>query len=93
MTTTEAELERLRADIQKLRADFEHLGETLGRVARAGAGAAAEGFCDATKDMRHDFKKTVGQVTEKIEDNPLMAAVAAFGIGMLLAGLFSGRRT
>jgi len=93
MTTTEAELGRLREDIQKLRADIEQLGGALGRAARAGADAAAESVCDATKDIRKDFKRTVDRVTGQIEDNPVTAAAAAFGIGMLLGRLFSGRQS
>jgi len=92
MTTTEAEIDQLRSDIQKLRTDIEHLGTTLGRVARAGVREAGENVCDATEDLRADVNRTAKRVTDKIEENPVAAAVAALGIGMFLGRLCAGRR-
>jgi hypothetical protein len=92
MTTTESEIEHLRSDIQKLRTDIEHLGTTLGRVVRAGTRDAGERVSDATEDFRADLHRTTERVTSKIEENPLVAAVAALGLGMLLGRLCTGRR-
>jgi ElaB/YqjD/DUF883 family membrane-anchored ribosome-binding protein len=92
MSTTEAEIEHLRADIQRLRADIEQLGTTLGRVARAGAREAGESVCGATGGFRTDLRHTVDRVTSSIEENPIAAAVAALGVGMLLGRIFSCRR-
>lgn len=91
-TTTEAEIEHLRADIQKLRSDIENLGTTLGRMAHAKTRDATEIFRDATADLREEVQHAAGHVTGKIEENPVAAALAALGIGMLLGRLCSGRR-
>lgn len=92
MSTTEAELGKLRDDLEKLRKDIEHLGATLGRVARAGIHDAGENACDATDGLRAEWHRASHRLTDKIEDNPLGAALAAMGIGLLLGGLFSGQR-
>jgi len=93
MTTTEAELRRLRDDIQKLRADIEHLGTTLGRAARESFRTAGENVCDATEDLRANWRTTADHVAENIKDNPVRAALAALGVGLLLGGLFSNNRS
>jgi len=93
MTTTEAELDKLRGDIQKLRADFEQIGATIGRVAKAGVREAGQNACDGTEDLRAEWQKAAGRVTDKIEDNPLGAALAALGIGLLLGRLLSSHRS
>jgi hypothetical protein len=92
MTTTEAEIEHLRADIQKLRADIEHIGVTLGRVARAGVREAGESVSDATEDLRNEVGRRARHLTDTIEENPIAAAVAALGLGMLLGRICAGRR-
>jgi ElaB/YqjD/DUF883 family membrane-anchored ribosome-binding protein len=92
MATTEAEIEQLRSDIQKLRGDIEQLGATLGRVARAGAREAGEGVCGATDGLRAEARQAAHRLTDKIEDNPVAASVAALGLGMLLGRLVAGSR-
>jgi len=92
MTTTEAEIDHLRSDIQKLRSDIEQLGTTLSRVARASMREAGESVSDATEDLRAEACQTAKRFTDKIEENPVAAAVAALGLGMLLGRICAGRR-
>jgi len=92
MSATEAELDKLRSDIQKLRTDIEHLGATLGRAAKAGVREAGERACDATEELCTDWQKAAGRMSDKIEDNPVGAALVALGIGLLLGRLFSSYR-
>jgi hypothetical protein len=92
MSTTEGELDKLRGEIQKLRSDLEHLGTTIGRAAKVGVREAGESACDATENIRREWQKAAGRVTDKIEDNPVGASLAALGLGMLLGRLFSSNR-
>jgi len=93
MTTTEAELSKLRDDIHKLRADIEHLGTTMGRAARERFRTAGENVCDATEDLRADWRTTAEHLAKNIKDNPVRAALAALGVGLLLGGVFSNNRS
>lgn len=92
MTTTEAEIERMRSEMQKLRAEIEQLGSKLGRTAKAGVREAGESVCKATKDFRKDIGRTAEQISDTIESNPVAAALGAFGVGMLLGRIFAARR-
>lgn len=92
MNTTETEIDQLRRDIQKLRGDIEALGSTIGRVAKAGVREAHENICGAKKGFGTDLRDSAEHLTQTIEQNPVATALAAFGIGMLLGRLCSGRR-
>lgn len=92
MTTTEAEVEHLRADIKKLREDIEKMGATLGRIAVVGAREAGEHASDATEGLRDELTRGAAQLTGRIEKNPLGAALTALGIGLILGLLFAGDR-
>lgn len=93
MSTTEAEFDKLRSEIHKLRTELEQLGTTLGRAAKAGVCEAGENVCNATETLRGEWQKAAGRVTDKIEDNPVGATLAALGVGLLLGRLFSSNRS
>lgn len=91
MATTEAEIDQLRKDLQKLRTDFENLGATLGRTAYAGVRETGERICETARDLG-GLRQTKDHLTRSIEENPVAAALAALGVGVLLGRLCSGRR-
>ncbi len=91
MATTESEFDQLRSDIQKLRADIEQIGATIGRVGKKtlrDVGVA----CDPTRTLRAKWRNTAQGLSDKIEENPVRAALATFGIGLVIGRILSGRR-
>lgn len=91
MNTTETEIDQLRSDMQKLRGDIEALGSTIGRIANAGVREVHENICGAKKGFGMDIRDRAEHFTQSLEQNPVSTALAAFGVGMLLGRLCSGR--
>jgi ElaB/YqjD/DUF883 family membrane-anchored ribosome-binding protein len=92
------DLENIKSSFNQLREDVAGLlGQAFG-LGKHGAGAAREAGVDAMealKDRLGDLKgqgmKRVETFERKIEDNPLPAALIAFGIGFVIAKVLSRR--
>ena len=92
------DIESIKTGFAQLRRDvMDLLGSALG-LGRHGAEAArdnAAGAVDALKSRLADLKDRgadgVSAVEKKIEDNPLPAALIAFGVGFVLAKFLSRR--
>ena len=61
------------------------------RAANAGAAEAAAKAREAGEKVWAGAKKQVNTVAEEIEERPLTAAAAAFGLGVVVGLLFSRR--
>jgi len=92
------EVESLKSSFGQLRHDvMDLLGHAFG-IGREGAGAAKEGAAeavDALKSRLTDLKTRgadgVSAVERKIEENPLPAALIAFGVGYVIAKIMTRR--
>jgi len=92
------ELESLKSSFGQLRGDVMDLLSHAFGVGREGAGAAKEGASEAMealKDRMKDLKARgsdgVSAVEKKIEENPIPAALIAFGVGYVLAKFLTRR--
>lgn len=89
---TEADIKALQAEMKQLRADLASLGETLRDTVRHGGAEAAAKARETGEELWNDAKKFAHGVTGEIEQKPVSAALAAFGIGMILGMIFCSRR-
>lgn len=91
-TSTEADIQALRAEIKELRADLGSLTETLRDLVRHGGAEATAKVRESGEKLWDEAKKRASGLAEEIEDKPVTAAVTAFSVGVLLGMIFSGRR-
>jgi ElaB/YqjD/DUF883 family membrane-anchored ribosome-binding protein len=96
------DLDALKEEMSRLRDDFVDLAHVLKDVTRSGVEAARErldggthGLLDELRSvldrLRTRGKEAVGSVEAKVEKNPLVSVMVAFGIG-LVAGKLLERR-
>lgn len=91
-TGPDADVQALQAEMAQLRADFAKVTETLKQIAAARSAAFlgdAKGTADRLTAEMQRHARTVG---DTVEERPYTAALASFGIGLILGMLFSGRR-
>jgi ElaB/YqjD/DUF883 family membrane-anchored ribosome-binding protein len=88
----ELSIEKLVEEIRNLRSDFSWIGESLIGRARQQTAEAAARVRQAAEGTWSEARDAAAGVTDRIEDQPLVATAIAFGIGMLLGMLLTGRR-
>lgn len=94
----QGELESLKGSFGQLRHDvMDLLGHAFG-IGREGADAAKEGAAEAVdalksrlKDLKSRGADSLSAVESKIEENPIPAALIAFGVGYVIAKLMTRR--
>jgi ElaB/YqjD/DUF883 family membrane-anchored ribosome-binding protein len=91
-SATEGDVKVLQEQLEQLRNDFAGLSSTLKDLARHGIGDAAQRVAVPAEKAWDDVKRRATAVTHEIEEKPLASAFTAFGIGLVLGILFSGRR-
>jgi ElaB/YqjD/DUF883 family membrane-anchored ribosome-binding protein len=79
-------------EMRQLRTDISRISEALVGVARRQANQAATKVRNAAEDGWTETKGAAAGVAKKIEEQPLTASAIAFGIGMVMAMLLTGRR-
>jgi ElaB/YqjD/DUF883 family membrane-anchored ribosome-binding protein len=90
---TSEDLKTLRAEMANLRADLGKIGDALRSLVRHGGEAAADKATEAAESLKAEIGNQAARLTKEIEQRPLTAVLAAFGLGMLLGMLFGGRRS
>ena len=91
-SATDNDFEALQAEMKKLRADFANLNETVRDLIRHGSADAAGKARESSERVWNEARRRFEGVTAGIEEKPVASAVTAFGIGIVLGLLFSGRR-
>jgi ElaB/YqjD/DUF883 family membrane-anchored ribosome-binding protein len=86
------DVKKLSDDMTELRADFTRIAETLADLVRLRGQEAAAKFQGSAEETWADAKQHFEGVKKKIHDEPVTAALAAFGIGLVLGILLFGRR-
>jgi ElaB/YqjD/DUF883 family membrane-anchored ribosome-binding protein len=94
-----AEIDGIKDSFAQLKHDMVELFSRAFGLGRAGADVAKDQAADAVENLKHrlaDLKEAgsdrLANVSKKIEQNPVQAALIAFGVGFLLAKLMGGRK-
>ena len=85
-SATEADIEALKAELKELRAQFGDVAQVLKNLAQHGRDEAAEKVRGAWNEAG---KKAEG-LTQKIEEQPVNAALIALSVGVLAGMFFNG---
>ncbi len=86
------DLQALAGEIQHLREDFTRIRAVLEELIRHRGGAAAAQATKTAERAWDEVNRTAESAAHKLEERPLTTIGSAFGIGLLLGLLFSGRR-
>ena len=89
---TDASIDTLVEEMKQLRTDISRISEAMVGVARRQTNEAAARVRDVAEDGWGEAKGAAADVARKIEEQPLKASAIAFGIGMVLGMLLTGRR-
>jgi ElaB/YqjD/DUF883 family membrane-anchored ribosome-binding protein len=82
----------LQAEIKQLRADFAKIAGTLHDIASNSVAGAGQQVQASTEKVWTEVKRQADSVSREIEQNPIAAALAAFGSGILLGLLLNRHR-
>lgn len=86
------DVEALRAEITALRNDLGSVVHTIRDMGAERGTAAYERMHEAAEQARAKGHRAAEAVAEGVEHRPFTSLASAFGIGLLLGLLFSGRR-
>ena len=88
----DADLEALAAEVKNLREDFGRVGKVLEELVRHRGNAAAAEATRRAERAWDEVSQKAETAAQTMEQNPLATLAGAFGLGMVLGMLFSGRR-
>jgi len=80
---------QLRKDVMDLLSHAFGLGRTGADAAKEGAAEAVESLKERLSELKERGAEGVSVVEQRIEENPIRAVLMAFGIGFILAKVFS----
>jgi ElaB/YqjD/DUF883 family membrane-anchored ribosome-binding protein len=89
----ETDVQLLTEEVKRLRADFAKLADVLRTTAEHAGEEAAVQARAAGERAWTGAKSKADDLIQRIEDRPVTSTAIAFGIGMLFALLFFGRRS
>jgi ElaB/YqjD/DUF883 family membrane-anchored ribosome-binding protein len=82
----------LQTEIKQLRADFAQIAGTIRDLASSSVAVAGQQAQASTEKVWTEVKRQVDSVSREIEEQPLAAALTAFGAGVLLGLLLNRHR-
>ena len=88
-TGSTATLSSLVSDVANLRADMSSVTEALRSLGEGASSRAGELWRSANETM----KPSVDTLQRTVQSNPVLSLLAAVGVGMILARVFSSGRT
>jgi ElaB/YqjD/DUF883 family membrane-anchored ribosome-binding protein len=88
----EADLKALHEQLRQLRSDFAALATTLKDLAQHGIGEASQRAAAPGERAWDEVGRHAETISREIGEKPIASAFAAFGVGLILGVLFSGRR-
>ena len=86
-----ADLANLQNSFEQLRDDVAKLLSSAAHTAKSGVGSIKDHAAGAVSDLKERSSDSLDRVGKQISRNPLLSAGMAFGIGYILAKLFSRR--
>jgi ElaB/YqjD/DUF883 family membrane-anchored ribosome-binding protein len=90
--TMDKDVEALRDEITALRKDLGAVVHTIKDMGAERGTAAYERMQQAAERARAQGQKAADSIADGVEHKPFTSLASAFGIGLLLGLLFSGRR-
>lgn len=90
---TDPDLQALAGEIKHLREDFARVGTVLEDLLRHRTSAAANEATRRATEAWDEVNRRAESAAHTIEQNPLTTVGGAFGLGLVLGMLFSGRRS
>ena len=91
-SSSDDDIQSLRAELKKLRDDFAHLGDILKDVARNRGAEAADKIRSTAERGWTEARSTAQNVLEEMEERPLGTAMIVFVAGMVFGLMLGGRR-
>lgn len=91
-TKSQEDATKLSEEVTGLRADFARIAETLTDFVRQRGEEAAAKFQGSAEETWSHAKQSFDGVKKKIHDEPVTATLAAFGVGLIIGLILSGRR-
>ena len=89
----ETDVQALSEEVVRLRADLAKLAELLRTTAGHAGEEAANQARAAGERAWTGAKSTADELLQRIESRPVSSTAIAFGVGILFAMIFSGRRS
>ena len=83
---------KLSEEVNGLRADLARVAETITDFVRTRGQDAAAKLQGTAEETWSEAKQKLDCVGKKIHEEPVTAAAVAFGIGLIIGLIFSGRR-
>jgi ElaB/YqjD/DUF883 family membrane-anchored ribosome-binding protein len=83
---------KISEEVSGLKAEISRIAETVADFVRTRGADAASHFSDTAQEGWTEAKKKIDCVNKKIHEEPVTACAVAFGIGLVLGLIFSGRR-
>ena len=91
-SSSDDDIQSLKAELKKLRDDFASIGDILKDVARNRGAEAADRIRSTAERGWSEAKSTAQNVLEEMEERPLGTAMVVFVAGMLFGLMLGGRR-
>lgn len=86
------DLEAIRAEMNALRSDLSSVVQTLRDIGEERGTAVYDRLRHSAERARNEGQRRAESVAHEIEQRPFTSLASAFGIGLLLGLLFSGRK-
>lgn len=90
-TNSSEAVDQLKADLETLRKDLAQIADSVKSESKDKLAAGAEQARKKAQQTRKQAEEAAQQVGQKIEENPLVSILVAFGLGFLV-GLILDRR-
>jgi ElaB/YqjD/DUF883 family membrane-anchored ribosome-binding protein len=91
-SSSDDDIQSLRAELKNLRDDFTKIGDILKDVARNRGAEAADRIRSTAERGWTEAKSTAQNVLEEMEERPLGTAMIVFVAGMVFGLMLGGRR-
>jgi len=86
-TSTDKELEQLKAEFANLRKELSTIGDTVGRIASSATEEGQQRVRSAADQTRQKAQEHWGAFEREVEERPMTSIAAALGIGFILGRL------
>jgi ElaB/YqjD/DUF883 family membrane-anchored ribosome-binding protein len=90
---TSADAQTLSDELEKLRADLMQVSATVRDILDHTSGEVRHTANTAVDAAWSKAKRTVGAVTNEIDEKPVSSALIALGVGVALGAILFGRRS
>jgi ElaB/YqjD/DUF883 family membrane-anchored ribosome-binding protein len=86
-TSTDKELQQLKAEFSTLKDELASIGETVGRIASSATEEGQQRVRSAADRTRQQARQSWSAFEHEVEERPMTSIAAALGIGFILGRL------